>query len=338
MNFHSVVGVLPVFLFVGTFALEYSLLENLEMTCPTRDNCMLPEQNGTSFEDRSCECDNLCNVFRDCCIDKANPAPRRTRKYPCMTFGDQNKVGVYVVDTCPQNYRDSDNLRSLCQEGDDFTDPLVSAPVTVLTTGRTFKNRYCAECNGASPSSLESWLVYLNCEAVIPFQLNDTYMWQNLKYNLSLRTWGVELDDEFHRCELIFDKPDNLTNVRLCRANTIDSCPSSFLRTSVKRLCESYSAVVYDRENSYKNPHCAICNNKRVKYLTCLDPELFMRSAKLRFPFTFLLDMNRRNETEVDPVQVCPTGERYDPFFKKCRVLICALPGYKSVNGKCRKD
>ncbi|GFS82168.1 uncharacterized protein TNCV_250241 [Trichonephila clavipes] len=33
----------------------------------------------------------------------------------------------------------------------------------------------------------------------------------------------------------------------------------------------------------------------------------------------------------------CPKGYKYDPFFKKCRKLVCAIPGYKMINGKCVK-
>ncbi|XP_055943684.1 uncharacterized protein LOC129974920 isoform X1 [Argiope bruennichi] len=338
MNYHNVIGVLPLFLFIGSYALDYGILENMEMTCLPRDNCMLARR--ASFINRSCECDNECHSFRDCCIDKATLAPlvpRRTVKQSCMTYGGQFKVGVYVVDTCPQDYRASTNVRNLCQEGDESIDPIVAAPVTFVSTGTTFKNRYCAECNGVSASSLVTWLIYLNCETLVPLQINDSYIWQNVKYNLSLKTWGVKLEDEFHKCELIYDKPNYLTAVRLCRANTIDSCPPSFLRVRVKRLCESYSAVMYDVDNSYKNPHCAICNNKTLNSLTCLDSSLFIRNANKPFSFALLLDINQRDGDQVGTVQRCPAGEKYDPFFKKCRALVCALPGYKIVNGICKK-
>ncbi|CAL1283319.1 unnamed protein product [Larinioides sclopetarius] len=340
MIYLSISGVLTVFLLIGSHALEYSLLENLELTCLPRDNCMLVQQHQASFENRSCECDSLCNVFRDCCIDKANLAPlapSRIRKYLCMVFGGQYKVGVYVVDTCPHNYRASATIRSLCQEGDDFSDPLMSAPATLVSAGTTFRNRYCAECNGASPSSLESWMVYMNCETLIPLRLNDSYIWQNVKYNFSLRTWGVKIGDEFHKCEVLFNKPQNLSAVRFCRTTTIDSCPSSFLRASVKRLCASYSAVVYDTVNAYKNPHCAICNNKRATDLICLDSSMFTRNANRPFTFAHLLDVNRRDGDVVGMVERCPSGEKWDPFFKKCRKLTCALPGYQIVGGKCKR-
>ncbi|GFU10945.1 hypothetical protein NPIL_14251 [Nephila pilipes] len=33
----------------------------------------------------------------------------------------------------------------------------------------------------------------------------------------------------------------------------------------------------------------------------------------------------------------CPEGHKYDPYFKKCRKLVCAVPGYEMKDGKCSK-
>ncbi|GFS48435.1 uncharacterized protein NPIL_153971 [Nephila pilipes] len=34
----------------------------------------------------------------------------------------------------------------------------------------------------------------------------------------------------------------------------------------------------------------------------------------------------------------CPKGYKYDPYFKKCRKLVCAVPGYNMIKGKCVKS
>ncbi|GFY52920.1 uncharacterized protein TNIN_371421 [Trichonephila inaurata madagascariensis] len=39
----------------------------------------------------------------------------------------------------------------------------------------------------------------------------------------------------------------------------------------------------------------------------------------------------------ISSAEGCPKGYKYDPFFKKCRKLVCAIPGYKMINGKCVK-
>ncbi|GBN54213.1 hypothetical protein AVEN_55876-1 [Araneus ventricosus] len=33
----------------------------------------------------------------------------------------------------------------------------------------------------------------------------------------------------------------------------------------------------------------------------------------------------------------CPEGYKWDPYFKKCRELVCAFPGYVIRDGKCVK-
>ncbi|GFR12867.1 uncharacterized protein TNCT_723551 [Trichonephila clavata] len=40
----------------------------------------------------------------------------------------------------------------------------------------------------------------------------------------------------------------------------------------------------------------------------------------------------------VKSTEGCLKGYKYDPFFKKCRKLVCALPGYKMMNEKCVKS
>lgn len=55
--------------------------------------------------------------------------------------------------------------------------------------------------------------------------------------------------------------------------------------------------------------------------------------------FACLLDINQSDGDQVGMTLVatpeCPSCQRYDTFFKKCRQLVCALPGYNVVDGKC---
>lgn len=131
-------------LFTLASCLDYTDLENLGASCPLRDSC-LQIPSSANFTHRSCECDRLCSVFRDCCIDAdVPPTPRRYRntRMHCMAFGSETDVGVYVVDRCPRNYAGSNVLRSKCETEDDFSDPMVSVPVTETLLGVTFKNRW----------------------------------------------------------------------------------------------------------------------------------------------------------------------------------------------------
>ncbi|GFY48600.1 uncharacterized protein TNIN_290081 [Trichonephila inaurata madagascariensis] len=339
------------FLLVGFpifgLAVDYSDLQSAGIACAQKDSCTRPTGSvsraqiairNSNFTNRNCECDRLCSAFGDCCIDAtalSTIARYRNKRLHCMPFGFDYGYGAYVVDSCPSSYRSSATIRNKCQEEeDDLTDPLASTPVTDSSSSATFKNRYCAECNGASPSHLVSWQLYLNCGTL---QANDTLIFQNLRYNTSIRKWGVNHEGEFHKCDVIFDKPSYLEGVRLCRPHVIESCPDSWRRLTVKASCESYMAVVYGNK-IYKNVHCAICNGQLVNTLSCEKPWLLISRGNKPFSFALLLDVNRSDGDLVGVVQKCPTGQKYDPFFKKCRTLVCAIPGYKMVNGKCKKD
>ncbi|GIY13973.1 uncharacterized protein CEXT_477791 [Caerostris extrusa] len=334
MNRQFIVGLLAASFAVCSEAWSYSDLESLGMFCPSQDNCQAASNN---FTDRSCECDRRCNIYKDCCIDSKRHALNRPQMPYCMPYGREYNLGVYAVNSCPRNYRTSANIRSKCTEEDDITDPLLTAPVTDESVGTTYRNRYCAECNGVSLSSVASWLIYVNCEMLTSYTLNDSYVWENIKYNSASKEWGLILDGDFHKCDIIFDKPDFIP-VRFCRANSISTCPESYKRLLVKMACETYMAVVYTSEKSYRNPHCAICNGESIKNLSCEKPLVSTRRGNKHFSFALLLDVNRRDGDVVGKVQKCPAKQVYDPFFKKCRDLVCPLPGSKMVNGKCSRN
>ncbi|XP_035232114.1 uncharacterized protein LOC118203920 [Stegodyphus dumicola] len=334
---------------LNVHTLEYSDLEAIGVACRNRDSCTSPTRH-TTFNETNCECDRSCSVYNDCCIDSTYRSSTRGSssqwsRGTCMPFGNEPNTGAYVVNTCSPDFSGSQEVQRKCQNDDDISDPLLSAPVTDTSLHVTYKNRYCAECNLASPSSLTSWLILLNCESIeYVSDVTNNYIWSNLKYRSDLKQWGVEVNNDtvqFHSCNLIFDMPSYVRkDVRLCRANIVSTCPSKWKRLPVKRACESYLAMVYKTGNddqAFRNPHCALCNGLSVDALVC-DKGL---SGKRRKPLSFalLLDINQSDGDQVgvsiQPVPSCPSGQKYDPFFKKCRPLVCALPGHSMVNGRC---
>lgn len=103
-------------------------------------------------------------------------------------------------------------------------------------------------------------------------------------------------------------------------------------------------AVVHSNTHAYRNPHCAICNHKTVDDLTCERIILGRRPGEGRFSFHHLIDVNQSDGGEevgmqriTETTPDCPSRHKYDPFLKKCRQLVCALPGYNVVDGKCQK-
>lgn len=333
----NVVFVFYTSVLVFSRALEYSDLEILGFqNCPLKNSCS--RMGNAAFNERICECDNLCGSYRDCCIDAPVSSSRRPSRHICLHFGNYTYQGEYVINNCPSAYSVDADVRRKCTN-DDFSDPMLSAPVTDTLHRKTYLNRYCALCNDASPTSLTTWSI----SACKISQTMSNVTWQDVVYNSGLNKWGYHRDGQFHSCEFEFNRPSSVAGIaRQCRANIVSSCPSAWPRPSHIRACESYMSVVTDSANiAYRNPHCALCNGATVGELMCLPMSIMEKKSK-PFSFALLLDVNRRDGDLVgvsrSPSESCASGQKYDPYFKKCRTLVCAVPGFSMVNGKCVKQ
>ncbi|CAL1283321.1 unnamed protein product [Larinioides sclopetarius] len=317
-------------------ALPYKLLQAIQFeNCPLKNRCSLIQN--AAFNDRLCECDyDECTTFGDCCIDFARPNSRKASRQTCMPYGNITYQGVYVVNTCFSGYLGSEEVTKLCVQ-DNFSDPLVSAPVTDNSNGETYLNQYCAICNGVSTTSMKTWEILFVCDDE-DLEANDI-SWDDIKYDPALKKWGYDKYGQFNACKFIYDKPPTVSVTgRPCRSNLISSCPSTWNRSRYRRECESYMAVVTDRSNkAYKNPHCALCNDAEKDDLKCLATSVSHRT-KIDFSYALIMDINRTYGDIVGVSRSCEGRQKYDPFFKKCRALQCGIPGYTSVNGKCVKQ
>ncbi|GFY63800.1 uncharacterized protein TNIN_285611 [Trichonephila inaurata madagascariensis] len=128
-------------------------------------------------------------------------------------------------------------------------------------------------------------------------------------------------------------------------------CPRTWTHQNYIKACDSYMAAVLDSTGTaYQNPHCAVCNGVPVDDLACLHSEVDSlqrneneetnktRWVKIPRSFTMLLNVNPEDGPFVMLTKTrCYEGEVYDIFFKKCRRLICAIPGYVIQGDKCGK-
>ena len=140
--------------------------------------------------------------------------------------------------------------------------------------------------------------------------------------------------------------PDTLTHlIRACTGkNTIDSCPQEYEATenaTIVELCASYTAMVFEPNLAYRNVHCAICNNASMDKLICLNLGPFGRFNWQQnfntFSFAVLFDIGGNAQDSVGFTKKSCTNdfELYDPFFKKCRNVICGQEGMEFRDGRC---
>lgn len=334
----NVLFVVCVYMLSSIESLSYRDLERIQFeNCPLKNRCS--QIRNATFNERLCECDNSCTLFGDCCIDVTRSNTRSRQPQTCMPYGNLTHQGVYVFNTCSNGYLGPDEVIFQCMYN-NFSDPLVSTPVTDTSSGKIYLNQYCAICNDVSPSSMKIWKVYFACGN--DNRGTNSLLWDDIKYNSDLKKWGYDKHGSFTPCKFIYDKPTSVSAIgRPCRPNLISSCSSNWTQSTNRRECESYMAVVTDRANKvYKNPHCAMCNNVASNQLMCLLTDIIVR-ARVPFSIALLVDVNTRDGNIVgvsrSVTDSCPSGQKYDPYFKKCRTLRCGIPGYTQVNGKCVK-
>lgn len=125
--------------------------------------------------------------------------------------------------------------------------------------------------------------------------------------------------------------------------STVDSCPENYIKQkdnnqTIAELCGSYTAMVFEPNAAYRNVHCAICNNASLEKLICLNLGPFGRFNWQQnfnsFSFAVLFDISGNGNDQVGFVS-CQSGELYDPFYKKCRNVICGQEGMEYRQGRC---
>lgn len=105
----------------------------------------------------------------------------------------------------------------------------------------------------------------------------------------------------------------------------------------VHRKCLSYTAHVYHISEGYRNVHCAICNGIVSENLIC-TPIGFARAGFTfefnQIAFSFLFDLNPDSGSLVGKIEKCAHEQIYDPFFRRCRSVLCG-PRQVFRGGEC---
>lgn len=334
---------------------EYSDLMAMNATCPNKDSCK--SEKGPRMSDqedwkkRNCFCDNLCAEYGDCCLDakayKAEEQAEKRENFECVKlkqFGEH-----YMQGRCMAGWEDLE-LALLCSSGSpdsqsDRRDPLADLPVTSLDSAVTYTNYYCAVCNNDS-RSLEIWKPRLECPTLTSYNarfrnLTMEYIFSKLLYND--QDWGIYLDDNgvevFHTCSVDPVMPETVAHmVRKCKKMTRD-CKEEWRDTEVEALCHSYTAVVYNFDKPYRNTHCAQCNDVPTEAMQCYNgvfTRFYFRDDFNPSSFSLLFDfVDNSGSNVVGSSSTCGVGEVFDPFFKKCRNVVCGKANQEYRFGRC---
>ncbi|CAL4069888.1 unnamed protein product [Meganyctiphanes norvegica] len=355
---------------VNTAELSYDELRAMQPSCGPKDTCSTSKRNRLDYsmdwKDRHCFCDHLCSEYGDCCIDSDFRQPEEEKKsfdnHQCVKmkqYGD-----IYMKGTCMTGWQD-EGIAQECYNAapSPFSkkrDPVRDMPVTSKTSRITYKNYFCAVCNSDS-LALEFWKPRIECsEGMKEYNakfgnLTLKYVYNNLIHEDG--TWGMHLDTafngnpDFQICSIDPQMPHNVVDmIRKCKCTEdklnykqcnrpVSTCNSTWTDASVKNLCHSYTALIYDHDSiAYRNIHCAMCNYVETEVLQCTEPHSFGRSGfTSQFnprAFSLLFDFTDFSGSNIVG-SVCDADEIWDPFFKQCRNVVCGKENHEYKFGKC---
>ncbi|GIX75081.1 uncharacterized protein CDAR_479381 [Caerostris darwini] len=332
----------------------YEEVRTLGGSCFPRDTCAFLNNSTEDhlWGDRTCECGDHCVRHGTCCVDsRYSGIEYRSSAHlqeTCQKV-QNNVITVTMVSQCPSAWQKSYvNGRCVGPEG-GLEDPLSTVPVTSLTTRTTYRNYFCALCNDDANSIL-MWDIEAKLNLVDDTSNSvsaSAEVMERLEYNIEKGSWGVQYvdaetnDQQFRKIKLKFALPAGLKKmVKQCHPRMVSDCGSSLRSSSLRQRCLAYYSPIRARKDGssvfvdYRNIHCALCNGLRVRPNNVACPKI--RSIKKDRPsltLTVLFDINTEGGGSV-----CKEGQVHDPFFKKCRSLVCAMPNYVIKNGACVKS
>nr|XP_045615520.1 uncharacterized protein LOC123768776 [Procambarus clarkii] len=347
---------------VSVFAMDMNWGTSTRSGVMDCQNSCQNDNKNERITDPSCRCDAECAHYGDCCHDAVRYNSQGPERYRCVSVGYRS---VYMKDTCMSGWQDEE-VAQLCLAGSpadisSSRDPLAHLPATSNTTSVTYTNYYCAICNNDS-HHLTLWKMRLQCPSL---HVDDK---ENPLIHLKMinNSWGVYSEDNsvYHECNIESEAPAGVRN-RVCKA-AMDECSVGWAHQHTRRLCHSYTDPVSDYKITYKNFHCALCNNVQPNRLRCYaystktTTTAPFTTPKVKFPnlrtewkfrsspptppqfqppilsFTVLIDFtDSSGSNEVGFISNCGPDEIWDIFFRKCRNVVCGHKEEKHVSVDC---
>ncbi|XP_050420432.1 uncharacterized protein LOC126833258 isoform X2 [Adelges cooleyi] len=284
--------------------------------------------NGRTLE--HCYGDEHCRSYGDCCRDSAFYNEREQSaamsRFGCYNVPNTDLV-VKVVGRCPSRaYLTARQLanRQLCETngGDGAEELSIGAyPATGTSSNLTYRNAYCAKCNGEP--NVVYWKPLFKCLAPAASQLPDrTARLENASDQILLyheRRWYLaDYDNKvIYSCKIQLSADVPVPPLRHCSSDglLVNDCPAGNNLGPLAETCKSSANEVYEFNatgtgRTFRNAACALCNNVSIARLTCV-PKPPLRSV---YP-----DLKQLFNVKLQP---CTPDEIYDVSAAKCRSIM----------------
>ena len=210
------------------------------------------------------------------------------------------------------------------------SDLFLSLPVFDITTKLTYRNRFCAICNGATNITYWKFSAEECDNTKLKLFMNKTTLMESIaryckSYSYNLPTLSV------------------MKHLKYCLVNKEKSCSrNNSLNTGVwnlnKQLCRSYSFPVYTSNGTFlKNPNCAWCEKKTPH--KCYHEEDAPSSLSILFDFSsdqhYTANVKDNEGTKATfnfKHKKCKTNFAYNPLSQKCLNIVLNITELNKVN------
>ena len=304
---------------------------NITMRCEgywfsCRGRCKQERELGITEERIQCFCDESCELFRDCCADfdqycssSGISAQQERDAYEEQWECIQSKAlteafGVWMISSCPKNWTQTD-VKELCGKSEVISYDNHKDHVPVIDQrGNTYKNLYCAQCQGVGLSELTFYNLQFGCDISVSKWYTRNEIWEFL----------------FNFCGTPYWRPPRGATRRYCHnVGSNDYCYDNSLSAKVQKKCVNGSLRVVYRDGlqpeNYFNPYCALCSN--VKNVTCgPSPSRKRNSLSLAKPFSLVMDLDFSDDDapavklKVKKLKIsCLEDYVYDFHLQVCR-------------------
>lgn len=229
---------------------------------------------------------------------------------------------------CPKNWSDP-IVQHKCQN-EDQSDFLNNLPVFDKDSRITYRNIFCARCNGAVNTSY--WKVHADCKRwfnTTGLTIEDLRRIVNAKCKVTIReSWLKHLKGcipRFQDCSRVSQEKNDM------------NCQSQ---------CLGYAFPVYALASNkvFRNVQCALCNGIKPMHLTIVYCTRDFKSRAVP-PLSIFFDFTSSSESSIEIVDrkmnapryiqqswSCDHDEVYDPYTGKCKKTVC-LNRTKAVTG-----
>ena len=268
---------------------------------------------------------------------QGNPLSWKKTCLPLNNGATARYLGYAVSNTCPKNWTEM-SVHQKCKDMNQ-SDLLNSLPVFDKDSHITYRNIFCARCNGAVNTTY--WMLQFDCRKWFnstAFNLSDSMDFLHTNCTV-IKSPSLFQQKYLERCI-----PRFYDCFKVSQEKNQSYCQKECLRYAFP-FCER----VKGRITRFRNPQCALCNGLKPYYL---DTECKVGNGPVSPPLTILFDFSSTSKysivvddkklnlkQNIKHVWSCAVNEVYDPYTGKCKTIVPAgsQNGYKK-KGNTRNE